>query len=183
MTEEQLHWEHPAVYRYAWKVAQRNVGRFRGELDLDDLMQEFAIAWIRAVDKDDGRHKGPGLMALFKTGVEWTLGKLLIYHGAQCRDSKSKVLESTIEGGPDGDDRSWLNVVGEDDSGMEEAQVMEAVNSAPDRVREYLLALVTDTLKRPGETHAQAVRRVTGWSSTKFHPLLREWKEGLLAAG
>lgn len=177
-----LTWESPEVFGYARRMANRHEWKFCGELDRDDLMQEFAIAFIEVVNIADPERGPRAIMALYKTKVAWLITDLSRKLHFAKRDVSRKVsltpfLEHLFEWGNNYylprtryEEVGFIPSVPSDEDFRDLGMLIE---EAPATVRLYINGLLTISLGR--KKLRRALQRLTGIQEDSFRKDLVVW--------
>ena len=190
-------WTDREFYGLALKTAKKNIWKFYRSLEVDDLMQEFAICFVRAKRHCDPTRGRAALMYLFKQAMEWRLidlGQLYIDKHRLNRCVQASHVESM--GGVHYNSHSFWGYAEDrpdftdllgfcSGSTLSEATVRLALDEAPDIVRLYVEKKLSGTLlrtKRNGkkETPREAITRLTGIPVNRFYGMVRAWAESSL---
>ena len=181
-----MEWASPEVRGYATRIAHHNAWRFRGELDVADLVQEFALAFLKVKRAANPSFGPAAFMLLFKNKVEWTLVSLIRKHvgtgRCDCRIQASMIEASPAEGGSHGGD--FTEILGQWEMGGQ-AELNLIFEEAPEVIRRFIEAKLLGTLQRVRvdgtlEPAKKAIRRFTGMDPNAFYRLLRRWGEDAL---
>ena len=182
-----MDWTDPKVQGSASAVARANLWRFVGELDYSDLMQEFALVFLRVVER--GAENETHFMRMFQRGMKWTVLQLITYHiGRERCDCKmlASVLErQASEARVQPGDYTEIVGVGKLDETIRQREVVRLLNDAPLSVRKYLMARLRGEIRERcsdgrRETTHEAIRRVTGRRPATVRDEARAWAEAAL---
>ena len=152
LAEDTLDWMSPEVRGYAYNVARANAWKFRGDLDADDLVQEFAIVFMNTKAYWDETRGARTLMTLFKTNVAYRLIDLQRAHGRRGLMGKVRVSEMEQEDVTVVLERGLPSREQDRQSQVDLRMMLE---EAPAGVRGFVEAVMS------GKTKAEAVRSVT----------------------
>lgn len=178
-----LTWKSPEVFGYARRMANRHEWKFRGELDRDDLMQEFAIAFIEVINMADPARGTKATMSLYKNKVAWLITDLSRKLHFAKRDISRKVsltpfLERTVTWGShrDDDPRFRFEDVEWTPSSHEPVlDLLMLIEESPATVHIYIKGLLTMSLGR--ENLRRVLQRLTGIQEDSFRRDLVVWGE------
>jgi len=184
-----MEWTDPKVYGCASATAKANVWRFASELDYGDLMQEFALVFIRlqrSGKAEDELH----FIHMFRRKVRWTLFNLIRRHVGRYR-CDCKVLASVIEADKlflsDDTNLGYTEILGcgKEDTTVRQREVARLVSEAPEPVRKYVTACVKGEIRKRGhrggrETARDAIRRLTGCRPVTVQAQTKVWAEAKL---
>jgi hypothetical protein len=178
-----MNWESAEIQGMTMKYARNNVWRFKGELDFDDLMQEFALVHMQVTERADASRGDSAFMALYKTALGWRLTDMIRLHVG-----KLKCASKVHCGGVSDEDEidGFVSMMGvSDEHTRENAEIALALDEAPAGIREYVEAKLTGTLKQMlptgvVETTHEAIKRLTGVCASTFYTRLRAWGEASL---
>lgn len=179
-----MDWVDQKVQACASAAARANLWRFVGELDYSDLMQEFALVFLRVHDRE--AESETHFMRMFQRGMRWTILQLITYHvGRQRCDCKmlASVLErQASEARVQSGDYTEIVGAGKPDETIRQREVIRLLSEAPPSVRKYLTARMLGEIREreKHETTHAAIRRLTGRRPATVRDEARAWAEAAL---
>ena len=163
-----MNWTDSEVYGYALNFARARIGLLHGELQLDDLMQEFALGFISVHrDTDPERDCEQTFMFRLKRKLFWIFDDLHKAH-VRRRDIARIIPVGEV----------WPRA--EASSELAQVDVGFMIEDSPAPVRAYLKANLLGITQEREENRNSYIRRVTGMSINPFYRLFNSWAESHL---
>lgn len=161
--ETYMNWTDSEVYGYALNYAKKQVKMFHGELQMDDLMQEFALGFLTVKrETDPKRDCDKTFMFRFTRKLFWIFEDL---HKAHVR---RRDIARMITVGD-----HWPRLAGT--SQLQQVDVGFMIEESPAPIRAYLQANMAGVTMRVRETRNRYIQRITGMSLNPFYRLFNSW--------
>ena len=170
-------WTDREISGYAWNLAKRQARMFHGWIDVDDLMQEFAVSFVQVTRLVDESRGPAAFMAMWKQRVAWRLIDL-----KRAYLKGQPVPFSDVTEDPD----ELLSYMAQYVMEWEHdaSDVLErALQGAPQEVSAWVHAVVKHGhggVNKAGETLEKTVRRVTGYARSTVFQKVKLWAEDRL---
>jgi hypothetical protein len=157
-----MEWTDPRVRGFTRKYAARVSPCFMGNLDVEDLMQEFAICYLYVRKIFRPGESDAAFMSLLKQRYRWRVSDMLDQQNSRLR----KVSITSVDD---------LGYVADNTSAESRAIVREALENAPREIIIYVEQVLNSTPSLSMKTGEEFIRCVVGASPKAFRSAVKEW--------
>jgi hypothetical protein len=197
-----LAWDSREIQGYARSYAAAQAPLFHGEVDEQDLLQEFAVCYVQVSRMADPERGPSAFMALFKNRIAWrvtSMKRALLGTRQVARKIQFSSIEASgVSGGRNHTSRSKesragdtlsqtrdiATVVGDklmDTTAFADLEYGWILDEAPQPIRAMLEAKRDGTFNRlDGESGKEMIRRITGMPPSTFYEFCGEWVRSVL---